>query len=719
MIYQKIYSSFFRNGILLLFCLIIINSNSLTQGKLSVSVIEKSKKIELNAQQYNAVDSSKLIITPFYKDGKQVPDLKPENIIIKKKNKIANIVSVTSMTETEEIRTRVLLLVDNSSSMSPYKKEVILILNDLIKNLGKGVVISVCIFDSRNKNEQFKYEEEALPINLLKFTTDRDSINYFYESAYESTSSQTYLYDEIYVGLEYLKSDSTNVDNTVAIILSDGEDIGSSVSKKYLLNRDLGNTVIYAVDFMPGTSERRRSREFLLNLSKMTNGEYYSPKDISGLSAYFQKIATKITNKGYLVEYKFPDLNPSLICEYPQFDKSTIPENLTNFEGLVIQEIDVKESFPLLNYIFFDSERCIIPYKYRMFKTSSETKSFSESEIDGGALPHYYNILNIIGERMVKNPAAKITLIGCNDGSEKGGRELSFKRMMSVKYYFESIWKIHEGRIKYIAKNLPEKPSTPKTTEGKSENRRVEIQCSDWNIMKPVTFKQKTNRLLPPNVLFSIGSNLNAEDRKKAGIAGFSVKVQKNNADWNILELKENEDKIIYDWKDKDGMTTNDENTFEMFAKVMDKGDDIYFTDKKSIKVKQILQKKTATDTSIQGNIEKVSLVLFDFGKFDLGVKNDSIMREFVYPRIVNSGLYVVVNGYTDIMGSDEVNKVLSEKRAKSVHAKIKNKLPFRNTSFKGYGASKPIFDNNLPEGRFYNRTVQLLIQNFPPETAK
>jgi outer membrane protein OmpA-like peptidoglycan-associated protein len=90
-------------------------------------------------------------------------------------------------------------------------------------------------------------------------------------------------------------------------------------------------------------------------------------------------------------------------------------------------------------------------------------------------------------------------------------------------------------------------------------------------------------------------------------------------------------------------------------------------------------------------------------------------MNEFVYPKLTDTSLYVIVNGYTDKIGSDEGNLKLSQSRAKAVYDKLINKVSPVHLSYQGFGAARPIFSNDLPEGRFYNRTVQLLIQDFPP----
>lgn len=62
--------------------------------------------------------------------------------------------------------------------------------------------------------------------------------------------------------------------------------------------------------------------------------------------------------------------------------------------------ITVRESFPLLTYIFFDSASATLPDRYITFSRPEERASFTDSTVEGGMLEKYYNVLNVIGYRM-------------------------------------------------------------------------------------------------------------------------------------------------------------------------------------------------------------------------------------------------------------------------------------------------------------------------------
>jgi outer membrane protein OmpA-like peptidoglycan-associated protein len=65
------------------------------------------------------------------------------------------------------------------------------------------------------------------------------------------------------------------------------------------------------------------------------------------------------------------------------------------------------------------------------------------------------------------------------------------------------------------------------------------------------------------------------------------------------------------------------------------------------------------------------------------------------------------VTGYTDWIGDPKHNLELSTARASSAAAALR--LP--TGSVAGFGRERPQTDNRLPEGRFYNRTVQIIVE--------
>lgn len=71
----------------------------------------------------------------------------------------------------------------------------------------------------------------------------------------------------------------------------------------------------------------------------------------------------------------------------------------------------------------------------------------------------------------------------------------------------------------------------------------------------------------------------------------------------------------------------------------------------------------------------------------------------------------VVVEGYTDSVGSDAANLALSQGRAQAVLDYLVQirKLDFNRVKASGYGSSNPVADNSTAEGRSKNRRVEVI----------
>ncbi len=113
--------------------------------------------------------------------------------------------------------------------------------------------------------------------------------------------------------------------------------------------------------------------------------------------------------------------------------------------------------------------------------------------------------------------------------------------------------------------------------------------------------------------------------------------------------------------------------------------------------------------------------VLFAFGKADLSpgaVRNLDKLTGFLEKHPDRN---LLIEGHTDSIGSDEFNRVLSQKRADAVKEALvaKGISPDRIVT-KGYGKQFPIAGNDTESGRQLNRRVEVVILNegVRPEAA-
>ncbi len=114
-----------------------------------------------------------------------------------------------------------------------------------------------------------------------------------------------------------------------------------------------------------------------------------------------------------------------------------------------------------------------------------------------------------------------------------------------------------------------------------------------------------------------------------------------------------------------------------------------------------------------QYNVRSTTNVNFAFGRATLSdqAKADLCATATSAGAIDNALLLVV--GYTDSTGSDEVNQALSERRAGSVVHYLQQVChwqPYRMLTPTGMAEADPAADNSTPEGQALNRRVQVSI---------
>jgi len=117
------------------------------------------------------------------------------------------------------------------------------------------------------------------------------------------------------------------------------------------------------------------------------------------------------------------------------------------------------------------------------------------------------------------------------------------------------------------------------------------------------------------------------------------------------------------------------------------------------------------TRDSARGLIVSMSDVLFDTGKYSLKSGAREKLAKVAGILLAYPGLNIEVGGYTDNVGSDEMNQTLSENRAGSVRDYLVQQGVLTNSvSAKGFGNTSPVASNDNSGGRQQNRRVELVV---------
>lgn len=381
------------------------------------------------------------------------------------------------------------------------------------------------------------------------------------------------------------------------------------------------------------------------------------------------------------------------------------PLEIQSFDSkpLEIQETIVTQTFPLLPYIFFDSASVVVRNRYN--PRIGTIAGFNENTLPKETLQIYYHLLYIIGKRMKDNPKTTLTITGTTDGKEWSNASqrqiLAMQRARSVASFLTGYWGIAQSRIKLATRDTPKLASSDRYTEGNEENRRAELSSTDPELLRPVVqyrFLEYTPvrsehyitvKLQNPSEAQSYKGSMEAAGETFAVTSGVDAPPGRLPF---ALRRK-------FTTKFAQGMSTID--SAECTLEITERNGDTVQA-QTSIKVETIKN---------QYEVSRLNLIVFDFDRDDMLEANRLMMQSFVLDAIKPNSM-VSVLGSTDRLGEARYNKELSESRARGVQdfmRRINPNILFQEV--RGTGASTLPFDNDLPEGRYYCRTVSINVQ--------
>ena len=375
----------------------------------------------------------------------------------------------------------------------------------------------------------------------------------------------------------------------------------------------------------------------------------------------------------------------------------------------------VRETFPIRNYVFFDAGTTDISYRYVLLK-KNQVKDFKEDqlevftpkELSGRSkrqMIAYYNILNILGDRMGKNPNVSVRLTGAS----MEGEDDAIKMAESVKKYLVTIFGIKATRIKTEGRIKPRDPSEKKGFKLELDllregDRRVTIWSESPELL--MEFQSGPDAPLKPVILNSI------QEAPLNSYVVFNVVGGIDSVSSWSLEIIDEKGKIQnFGPYDQEVVGIPGKSILGSRAK-----GDYKIKMKSKTKSGNVIQKETSAHmvlwtapTREQGM--RFSII-YEFNESKAISIYEKYLTDIVIPKIPKDAM-VIVSGYTDIIGFVAHNQKLSLARANDVKGILEKGLKVAGRSdvkFEVYGfgedANTSPFDNKYPEERFYNRTV-------------
>lgn len=412
------------------------------------------------------------------------------------------------------------------------------------------------------------------------------------------------------------------------------------------------------------------------------------------------------------IELNKPTNIPQIAITKPVKPKEKVTENLSSrlesplsvaiFDkqgNKVENKLDVEKKvarnmFSMINYIFFDSGSVSIPERYKRI-SQEEQRKFSVDDMQAdSALQLYHNMLNILGKRLQSSPQSTIILTGTNsnNGIEAENLQMSQQRAEVVRDYLVNVWEIDNNRIQVKSRNLPEEPSRTSTGYGDEENRRVEITSDNPDIFLPVKFIDTSFNIVNKDI--RIGTErINKDNLQRwelrAFAGGRNAVLQSGQTMADTLQIDIS----------PISFAISKSNKLELKLVSIDAEGNVRLLGENTIPITQTVANKN--------RVEKYNLITFGYNSTAVNDANNYIIEDVKKNILPTSTL--TLTGHTDRTGNPQYNKDLSLKRAKE----ISRFFTANQMVTEGRGFDDLLFPLELPEGRFYSRTVRIIVDTY------
>lgn len=376
--------------------------------------------------------------------------------------------------------------------------------------------------------------------------------------------------------------------------------------------------------------------------------------------------------------------------------------NTYPLKKIKVEEIQYKELFPLVSYVFCDENEAKPAVNAQELSEASEAGQFNLTTLEPDAVKINIKTLDIIGDRMAKYTGSKLNIKGTMDGKgEKDNETLAFSRAEYAKNYIVKTYKISPDRISTSA-GYPDKPSSSKVDDGVAENRRIELSSDDARLLEPIVIKGDRKSIATPNLL-----EFEPYAESNDSISSWKMEISRGDV---ILRTYTGKGPVhSVKWLIYPNEIDNNELPLEYYLQVENSyGLEVEETGSIPVEYYSYIRKKE--EKLPDRTISKFSLILFDFDNADVSEQDMKIINEQVIPAIKYNST-VKIYGYTDRIGSEEYNKNLAKRRAESVKQVLMQKVKDAKYKVYGVGYNQGLFDNEEPLGRHLSRTVQVFVE--------
>jgi outer membrane protein OmpA-like peptidoglycan-associated protein len=375
----------------------------------------------------------------------------------------------------------------------------------------------------------------------------------------------------------------------------------------------------------------------------------------------------------------------------------------------------VRETFPVRNYVFFDLGSSEIPERYVLL-TKDQVKDFKEDRLEvftpkrltgrsAREMTLYYNVLNILGDRMGRFPKTVIRLTGASMEGIKDGLAMA----ENIKKYLVDVFSIDPSRIKTEGRIKPRIPSEQVggTLELKLL-REGDHRVSIWSESPEILMEYQTGPnapLAPVEILYlqeaPVDSYVafNAAGAKSA-FSSWSMEVKDESGNLQSFGPY-TDDNVSIPGKSILGMRQEGNFNVTMIGQT---------------NTGHIMRKEAPVHIALWNPSKDEEMmrfsIIFEFNAPEAINIYEKYLTNIVMPKIPINGK-VIIHGHTDKIGNVAHNQKLSLARANDVKGIFDLALANAGRAdvkfeVHGFGKDEVLapFENKFPEERFYNRTV-------------
>jgi outer membrane protein OmpA-like peptidoglycan-associated protein len=391
------------------------------------------------------------------------------------------------------------------------------------------------------------------------------------------------------------------------------------------------------------------------------------------------------------------------------------PGGLSDTITVERRRVKATEVHALLPYIFFDRDADSIPARYIKYEARTRRNFQLERLPRGSTIDIYYQLLNIVGQRFRDDRIREITLTGCVSQFEED-TTLALRRAEAVRDYLVTVWRIPEGRIKVVARGLPANPSLSEvdTVEAARENQRVEISSEGFLAERPVQLPDTaflepigTIRFLPPPTT-----------KDTTGVVdswALDVMIGDSLIRRAVSGLGSPPREIDFPIENRPDLDLRGPVSISSTLVIRD----TLYQDLVRLKSTPVVVQPSGAYEEVRDVVDgrfvdTYNLLLYSFDSAQtLSFTNQA--TSLINPRIDSTSVVRII-GHTDRIGLPYYNQALSQRRAEFAQTL----LNIQADEVVGRGEKSLLYDNTFPEGRYYSRTVTVIVETpIPGQTSE